>query len=201
MIKFFQSKILIVLVPVLASCNVYQDVLVTKDKSVDFSQYETYAWLPEKENTTYSNYDNDFIRQKTRNFFGHCMAERQLKPDTINPDLLLQVEWLSHAREVEVPHVNDYPDYNSIDSYNAPTVYIYDGKLSGEPGWNQEYSKPEVVKYAHGGAKLTAIDRKTNHIVWEGLAQGDLYDPNIMYSDLHPAIHKMMKRFPIKIPK
>ena len=201
MIKFIYSNSLIVALIALASCSVYQDVQVTEDKSVDFSQYETYAWLPEKEHNTDTEYDNDFIRQKTRNYFGHCMAERQLKPDTANPDLLLQVEWLSHARKVEVPRANDYPDYNSIDSYNAPTVYLYNGKLSGNPGWKEEYSKPEVVKYAHGGAKLTAIDPQTNRIVWEGLAQGDLYDPNIMYDDLHPSIHKMMKRFPIKIPR
>ncbi|WP_424963893.1 DUF4136 domain-containing protein [Ekhidna sp.] len=201
MIKFIHSNSLIVALIALASCSVYQDVQVTKDKSVDFSQYETYAWLPEKEHNTDTEYDNDFIRQKTRNYFGHCMAERQLKPDTANPDLLLQVEWLSHARKVEVARANDYPDYNSIDNYNAPTVYLYNGKLSGNPGWKEEYSKPEIVKYAHGGAKLTAIDPKTNQIIWEGLAQGDLYDPTIMYDDLHPSIHKMMKKFPIKIPK
>ena len=89
----------------------------------------------------------------------------------------------------------------SINNYNAPTMYISGGKLSGAPGWQEGYAKPDVVKYAHGGAKLTAIDSQTNRIVWEGLAQGDLYDPNIMYDDLHPSIHKMMKRFPIKIPR
>ncbi|WP_157466065.1 hypothetical protein [Belliella baltica] len=42
-------------------------------------------------------------------------------------------------------------------------------------------------------------DRQTNHLVLEGAAQSDLYDTKVMYGDLHPAIHKMMKKFPIKI--
>lgn len=186
---------------ILASCNVYQDVQITKDKDVDFEQYETYAWLPEKDSKNDTNFDNDFIRQKTRNYFGHCMAQRQLDPDTLNPQLLLRIEWLSHAREVELPPVQDRPDYYDADYYNAPTVYIYDGKVTGRSVWGKEYLESEKVQYAHGGAKLTAIDKATNKKVWEGVAQGDLYDPNVMYDDLHPAIHKMMKKFPIKIPK
>ena len=185
----------------IVSCNVYQDVQVSRDKSIDFEQYESYAWLPEKETSAESDYDNDFIRQKTRNYFGHCMAQRQLKADTVNPQLLLQIEWLSHAREVEIPPVQDWPDYYDAEYYNAPTVYIYDGKVTGRPLVGKEYRELEVVKYAHGGARLTAIDRRTNQKVWEGVAQGDLYDPNLMYKDLHPAIHKMMKKFPIKIPR
>ena len=162
------------------SCNVYQDVQITKDKTVDFSQYETYAWLPDVENVSESDYNNDFIRQKTRNYFGHCMAQRQLEPDTINPQLLLRIEWLSHARALEVPQVRNWPDYYDAGYYNAPTVYIYDGKVTGRSVWGKENPEPEVIQYAHGGAKLTAIDRLTNRKVWEGVAQGDLYDPNIM---------------------
>ena len=201
MIKSNPSNILLVVLIVSSSCNVYQDVQVTKDKDVDFDQYETYAWLPEKETSTESDYDNDFIRQKTRNYFGHCMAQRQLKPDTVNPELLLQIEWLSHAREVELAVLNNYPDYNSVDYYNAPTVYLYNGKLSGASSWNKNDYKPDVIEYAHGGVKLTVVERETNKTIWQGVAQGDLYDPSVMYEDLHPAIHKMMKKFPIKIPK
>ena len=182
------------------SCNVYQDVRVTRDKSIDFEKYESYAWLPDKETSSQSDYNNDFIRQKTRNYFGHCMAQRQLKADTVNPELLFQIEWLSHAREVELPPVRNLPDYYNDEYYNAPTIYIYDGRVTGRPLVGKEYTENEVVRYAHGGAKLTVIDRETNKTIWQGVAQGDLYDPNVMYDDLHPAIHKMMKKFPIKIP-
>ncbi len=178
------------------SCNVYHDVQISKDKSVDFSQYKTYAWLPDVENTRESDYNNDFIRQKAHDYFVHCMVQRQLEPDTMNPQLLLRVEWLSHTREMELPPVRDLDDH-----YSAPTVYISKGKVSGKPFWGKGYPEMETVEYAHGGVRLTVIDRRTNKKVWEGIAQGNLYDPNIMYDDLHPVIHQMMKKFPIKIPK
>jgi len=184
---------------VLASCSVYNDVQITKDKSIDFDQYQTYAWLPDLEPGTDSDYNDDFIRQKTRNYFGHCMAQRQLEPDTINPGLLLQIKWLSHARELEIPALPDLPDYYDPDYYNAPTLYMYGGKANGKSVWGKEYAETEKIEYAHGGAMLTVIDRNTNNIVWEGAAVGDLYDPDVMYKDLHPAIHKIMKKFPIKI--
>ena len=201
MIKFANRIFPIALLILIGSCNVYQDVQIIKDKNVDFEQYETYAWLPEKETSADSDYDNDFIRQKTRNYFGHCMEQRQLKPDTVNPELLLQIEWLSHAREVEMPSIQDWPTYYDAEYYNAPTIYIYDDKVTGRPFVGKEYIKNEVVQYAHGGAKLTVVERETNKTIWQGVAQGDLYDPNVMYDDLHPAIHKIMKKFPIKIPK
>ena len=93
----------------------------------------------------------------------------------------------------------DTPDIFDAGYYNAPTLYLKNGKLTGKPGWRYDYTKPEKMEYIHGGVKLSAIDRETNVLVWEGVAQGDLYDHKAKYEDLHPAIHKMMKRFPIKI--
>lgn len=199
MINFSYIVITVILMSSV-SCSVYNDVQITKDKTVNFDQYESYAWLPDQESKERSDFNNDFIRQKTRNYFGHCMAQRQLTPDTINPDLLLQVEWLSHAREVEIPAVQHLPNYYDPGYYDAPTIYLYGGKVRGNPDWNNGYPEKEKVTYAHGGARLTVIDRKENKIVWEGTAQGDLYDPKVMYEDLYPAVHKMMKKFPIKIP-
>ncbi|MEQ9289577.1 MAG: DUF4136 domain-containing protein [Cyclobacteriaceae bacterium] len=199
MLKSFHT-IIVVSLTVLSSCSVYNDVKITKDKTVNFDQYESFAWLPDKESKEPSDFNNDFIRQKTKNYFGHCMAQRHLTPDTINPDLLLQVEWLSHAREVEIPAVQHLPNYYDPGYYDAPTIYLYGGKVRGNPDWNNGYPEKEKVTYAHGRARLTVIDRKENKIVWEGTAQGDLYDPKVMYEDLYPAIHKMMKKFPIEIP-
>tara|TARA_Y100001972_G_scaffold106199_1_gene134400 strand:- start:12395 stop:12997 length:603 start_codon:yes stop_codon:yes gene_type:complete len=199
MINFSYIVITVILMSSV-SCSVYNDVQITKDKTVNFDQYESYAWLPDQESKKQSDFNNDFIRQKTRNYFGHCMAQRQLTPDTINPDLLLQVEWLSHAREVEIPAVQDLPNYYDPGYYDAPTIYLYGSNIRGNPVWNNKYSEKEKVSYAHGGARLTVIDRKENKVVWKGTAQGDLYDQKVMYEDLHPVIHKMMKKFPIEIP-
>tara|TARA_R110002096_G_scaffold276461_1_gene470524 strand:- start:414 stop:1028 length:615 start_codon:yes stop_codon:yes gene_type:complete len=189
---------------ILVSCNVYKEVEITKRRDVDFEIFESYAWLPDLKITDETDYNNDFVQTKTKNHFAHCMIERKLKVDTIKPDLLLRVKWLSHPKEVSVPLSSNIPNTNDIrfnndpTSFAAPTYSLFGGgnKASYIPG--SKYSN-EKIEYAHGGVKLTIIDRKLNVVIWQGIAQGDLYDQKIMYEDLHPAIHKMMKKFPIKI--
>ncbi|WOK07255.1 DUF4136 domain-containing protein [Imperialibacter roseus] len=191
--------IFIGIITAVVSCNVYRDVQIFKDKKADFGQYQTYAWLPEAEHPADSACTDDLIRRNIRNYFTHCLTQRKLRSDTINAQLLLRIEWLSHAREVNLPPVYDLPEFFDIGYYYAPTLYLRGGKLTGKPGWRNPYMSPEKVEYIHGGVKLTAIDRQTNQLVWEGVAQGDLYDLKVMLEDLHPAVHKMMKQFSIKI--
>ncbi|MEQ8879455.1 MAG: DUF4136 domain-containing protein, partial [Cyclobacteriaceae bacterium] len=152
----------------------------TRDKKVDFEQYQTYAWLPDAEHPADSICNDDLIRKNIRNYFTHCLTQRRLLPDTVKAQLLLRIEWLSHAREVTLPPIYDQPEFFDIGYYYAPALYVRDGKLTGKPGWHRDFTKPEKVRYVHGGAKLTAIDRKTNQLVWEGTAQGDLYDHKAM---------------------
>ena len=188
---------------ILVSCNVYKEVEITKNREVDFEMYESYAWLPDLKITNETDYNNDFVQTKTKNHFAHCMIERKLKVDTIKPDLLFRVKWLSHPKEVSVPissNIQNVDDlrFNNDPSYlAAPTYRLFGGGNKASYLPDSKYSN-ETIEYAHGGVKLTIIDRKKDVVVWEGIAQGDLYDPRIMYEDLHPAIHKMMKKFPIK---
>ena len=190
--------LLLALLQFLIGCNVYREVEITRVKSVDFSSYRSYAWLPDMDGKgVISDFDNDFIRNQNRNYFGHCMKERDIELDTLNPDLLLQVEWLSQPREVYLPDPLVRPEFYDDIYYNAPSLYLYHGIPAIGDQWGN-YQFQDRVEYAHGGAKLTVLDRHTNEIVWIGLAQGDLYDPKLLHRHLHPAIHKMMKRFPIK---
>ncbi len=184
----------------LISCNVYREVEVIKTKGTDFSQYKTYAWLLDDRDPPETDFNNDFIRSKNKNYFGHCMNERNLELDTMNPQLLLRVTWLSHSREATLADKPDLPDYYDPRYYDAPAIYLYGNQPVDGSQWGDKYNNKKI-NYAHGGAKLTVIDRMTNQTVWEGVAQGDLYDPDIMTRDLHPAVHKMMKRFPLKINK
>ncbi len=41
-------------------------------------------------------------------------------------------------------------------------------------------------------------DRKLKKLVWTGSAEGDIYDPRYIQFDVHPAIDRIMKKFPVK---
>jgi hypothetical protein len=67
----------------LRGCGVYTKITSDYDRSVDFTKYKTFAWLPNKD-TAQGEYNNQIIRNNTRNYFTHCMEredEIALIPD------------------------------------------------------------------------------------------------------------------------
>lgn len=185
----------------LGSCNVYQDINVEYDKKRDFTGYKTYAWLPDLDKANNTEFENNFIRRKTRNYFGHCMKQRKYGIDTLNPDLLLQIEWLNKPKEMERldPEYYPYPYYYDPSYYNEyfPLIFLRWPLTEGDV-YSQEDVPTEKIDYVHGGVILNVIDRQKNEVIWRGTAEGDIYDPKVIYKDIHPAIHKLMKKFPIK---
>lgn len=180
----------------MAGCNAYNAINTEYNRSHNFEQYQTFAWLSDLDKAGDSDFDNDFVRQKTKNYFGHCFKQRSIQPDTLNPDLLLQVQWLSETKEITLPEPSNFPDYYDPYYYQRSPALRFDGK---EFETNYQYdTQDNQIEYVHGGVILSVIDRNSKKVIWKGVAEGDLYDPRIMYRDLHPAIHRLMRKFPIK---
>ncbi len=198
--KYKTHILLILLSLVLSACNIYKEIEIHKTKGVDYESFETFAFIPLINDQGQTIYDDDFIKRKTRNYFGHCMNQRNLKLDTLKPDILLKVEWLSEPKQELITAPVNYPAYYNPMYYEEYSPFYFWGKPKGL-AHNSDNIQTENIKidYAYGGAKLTVIATKTGEIVWQGVAQGDLYDPKIMYQDLHPAIHKLMKKFPLSV--
>ena len=195
--SIFFIWILVICLPFLG-CNVYREIEVKYDKKQDFSAYKTFAWLPDTDSAGNTEFNNDFIRNKTKNYIGHCMDERDYKIELLEPDLLMKVTWLDHPREVELNGPATFPEYYDPYYYNDPdNFYIYNGPTQSYVNpYDSYYENPQKLRYSHGGVVLDVIDRKTKETIWHGVALGDLYDPKVLYRDLHPAIHKMMRKFP-----
>ncbi len=197
-IRAFWSVIVVFIWITAPGCNAYREIEVHYDKDHDFSAYKTFAWLPDLEKAGNSEFNNDFIRNKTKNYIGHCMDERDYTVDQLQPDLLLRTTWLDHPREVDLGGPSSFADYYDPYYYNDPdNFYIYRGPSQYERPYEFYNENEQKLRYSHGGVVLDVIDQKTNETVWHGVALGDLYDPDIIYRDLHPAIHKMMKKFPV----
>ena len=96
--------------------STYDSISSDFDKSVDFTKYKTFAWLPDKADTTNSPYNNSIIRNNIRNYFGLCMSDRGYSVDLDNPSLLLQMVITSVKKE---RIINSYtPSY-----YYSPYYY------------------------------------------------------------------------------
>jgi hypothetical protein len=184
----------------------YDKVSSEYDKSVDFTKYKTFSWLPDVADTLNSSYNNDLIRNNIRNYFGLCMSDRGYSFNTENPDLLMQLI-ITNTKKVR-PN-NNYPTsyyYNSYyygSNYFSPYPYNYyynDHGLHGDYYYshNAEYRGRDNQTYVNGSITLIFTDRKTNKVVWRGTAEGDIYDPSHISKDLHPAVHAIIDEYPVK---
>ena len=191
----------------LFGCNdTYNKVSSEYDKSVDFTKYKTFSWLPDVADTTNSPYNNDIIRNNIRNYFGLCMSDRGYSFDAENPDLLMQLvitntekgrQYSSH------PSAYYYQPYYHGSSYYTPYHhgYYYNGRGLG-PNYNygrhSDFRETYNQKYIDGSITLIFIDRKTDKVVWRGTAEGDIDDPSHINKDLHPAVHGIIEEYPVK---
>lgn len=50
----------------------------------------------------------------------------------------------------------------------------------------------------NGAITLNFIDTKSKKLVWSGTAEGDIYDPSLISKNLHPAVHNILDKYPVK---
>lgn len=195
-----------VLIVILIGCSTtYNTVSSDYDRSVDFAQYKTFAWLPDKADTTTTRYNNEIIRNNIRNYFGQCMSDRGYSSDLENPDLLMQVVITNAKKERTItsyPSSYYYSPYYYGSHYYSPYRfgYYYNYYPSYSYGYSRfpGYSTTQKQEYVNGSITLNLIDRKANKLVWSGTAEGDIYDPSHISHDLHPAIHSILNEYPVK---
>lgn len=190
----------------LVGCSTaYNAVSTNYDRSVDFSQYKTFAWLPDKADTANTPYNNEIIRNNIRNYFGQCMSDRGYKFNSESPNILMQLV-ITNAKKERV--ITSYPSNYYYRPYYFGSFYYtpypfgyyyrhyptYGYGYSGFPG----YSSAQKQEYVNGSITLNFIDRKNNKLVWTGTAEGDIYDPSQISKNLHPAVHNILDQYPVK---
>ena len=181
----------------MAGCRAYNKVYSDYDRTANFGRYKTFAWLPDRD-TANTTFNNQIIRNNTLNYFTHCMGERALQAEPDSPDVLLQLVVRSLPKQMTMtsavhsgspgggrynpyyyPHPNNY--YYHTPFFYSRTTYV-----------------TERYDYAESTITLNVYDRRMKRLVWTGTAQGDLFDPAYMADNLHPAVYRILKKFPIK---
>lgn len=204
-ILWISASILILIVMLVGCSTTYNAVSSDYDRSVDFTKYKTFAWLPDKSDTTNTRYNNEIIRNNIRNYFGQCISDRGYTFDAESPDLLLQLV-ITNAKKERVitsyPSSYYYSPYYYGSHYYSPYRfgYYYNYYPSYGYGYSRFYGNSTTQKqeYVNGSITLNLIDRKENKLVWSGTAEGDIYDPSNISSDLHPAVHGILDEYPVK---
>lgn len=189
-------------------CGTYQDIYYNYDRNVDFTRYETFAWAPdsavvskgEPENTAY---DNDIVRNNTKNYITHRLSERGYLVNIDSPDLIVQLVLLNEKKErVVTYHTHLYSGYYFYNRHYFPYYYPYYRYYTWygwryPPFWD-DHVTTYTKTYVKGTITINMFDRKLKKLVWTGSAEGDIYDPVYIQYDVHPAIDRILKKFPIK---
>jgi hypothetical protein len=195
----------VILFPAFVSCSrkVYKDIQGSYDKSANFKQYKTFAWLPDKDSTDAKTVFG-LMRNNTINYFTHCMAERGYKADVDNPDVLLELIIKSQTKEIEDPSVPKPFTTTTVTVYTNPYLHPLSNPF--------KYNKPFTYKYFNYPPKnplpkdtylknsitLNVIDRLQQKVVWSGTANADLYDTAYLRMNLHPVVYDILEQYPVK---
>lgn len=182
------------------------------DRTVDFSQYKTFSWVPHPDNDN-TPYHNQISFNNTINYFSHELAARGMTIDNENPDILLELKVTESKKSRTESVRSTVPNYNYNNSvqyraisphnpyYNInPRAYYY-----GRP-FNYNYNAytygytTQTVEYTRGAIALSVIDRKQNKFIYTATVEADLYDPSTLQRNLHPAVHILVENYPVKLP-
>jgi hypothetical protein len=200
--KYLGAGIILLLI---AGCSekIYKNIQSSYDKSADFKQYKTFAWLPDKDS---SDTKNIFARMRnnTMNYFTHCMGERGYKVNVDNPDVLLALLVKSKTLEKTDPYVTVPFSTTTVIEYGNPFLHPLNNPL--------KYNKPFTYKYFNypkenaaareiyikNSITLNVIDRRQGKIVWTGTVNADLYDTTYLQMNLHPVVYDILEQYPVK---
>lgn len=200
-IKSFRVLFLFCGILLMSSCGVFTEVTISADSGVNLSNYKTFAWLPDQVDTTNTPYNNELIRNNLKNYFGQNFAGRGFRMERNKPDILLQIivsNTKRHAELIYPIHPTEYyfAPYYYKSRYYSPYAYEYYFQDSIVYCYSNGICV-QKVEYVEGSITLNVIDRKLNKLVWTGTAKGDIYDPTYINKDIHPAVKRIMKEFPL----
>lgn len=194
--KFLFFPAIITILLSVTGCNIYYSIYTDYDRTVDFTKYKSFAWLPDMD-TTKTIYNNDIIRSNTRNYFAYEFAERGFRIDVDSPDVLLELKVTNALKGeyMDVPYT--VPSWYLCNPYyqSCPPIYYY--RYPYSYNYNIIYVT-EYREYVEGCITLNVIDRKQNKLVWTGSAKGSLYNPDYAEDNLYPAVYQMLNKFPVK---
>jgi hypothetical protein len=188
------------IVGMFTNCNTPVHITSLQDVQTDFSKYKTFAWLPDKTDTTDLPYNNEIVRNNIRNCFGHYFAERGYSVNLESPDILLALVISSKKKEkvysaYPPPYYYNRYYYGSI--YYMPYYFDYYYRYYPSFIYPMDYLT-QKYEYIEGSITLNVFDRAQNKLVWSGTARSDIFDPAYVNENIHPAIAGIMEKYPVK---
>jgi hypothetical protein len=152
------------------------------DKSVDFSRFKTYAWIPRTAPATEQLFATVIVAD-----IDHELANKGLRKVDSDPDLLVTYYT---GTDVAGGFAAQDPGYTAIGGAPLPGGTMWGGSLPATP-------VPQVMK---GTLDVDLVDARQKRLVWRGTAKTKLdYDKRLkMLDQVNNAIATLFKNYPPK---
>ena len=164
---------------------------IEKDKSADFSKYQTFAWVekPEEKETPKAR-RNELTEANIRNSVNEQLQKVGWKEVSTNPDIMVNYELLVERNQKE------QKDAVYSQSYTRSYYNRYTGKV------NTFYYPSQFVGYdtysttvKEGTVTITMIDNRTDKTVWQGWTTSELNSSKITGKEIDQSVKTIFKKF------
>jgi Domain of unknown function (DUF4136) len=144
---------------ILGGCASSPSTYSNADQSVDFQQYQTYAFMQElaTDDNQYQSLDSTYLKNSVEK----AMEARGFKKSE-NPDIVINFSIASQEK---------------IRSRSAPATGIHAGFYDPLYGYDYGYgfgTQTHIDQYTEGKLTIVAVDTASNQLVWEGSTAGRL---------------------------
>jgi hypothetical protein len=167
---------------------------VEKDKTVNFSNYHSYAWVDTKatQNDSAKTKLSDLTERKFREAINAEMAKTGWKEVKHKPDVLLSYDVLVEKT------VKDDPNAVYSQPYNR---YFYNPYTRR---WNSIYYPSQFLGYddnqrtaKEGTITISVIDAKTDKTVWQGWTTDEVNSKNLTSKEIQSGVKTIFRKFDI----
>jgi uncharacterized protein DUF4136 len=181
------QRIQLVLLLVLSGARVSwaQDVKVGYDKSTDFSQFKTYAWIPRETPPSMP-----LLATKIQLEVDYELSQKGLRKVDSNPDLLVTYQGGPDPQSAAGAHD---PGYAATGGIPPPDATVWGGSLSAN-------SAQQVVK---GTLAVSLINARQKQIVWSGTTKTklDYEHQQRLFDQVRKAVTEIFKKYPPPLEK
>lgn len=167
---------------------------VEKDKSANFSNYHTYAWVDTKDRREDSSKTrvSDLAERRIREAVNNELARTGWKEVKHKPDVLLSYDVLVERA------VKD--DSNPV--YSQPYSRLFYNPYSRR--WNSIYYPSQFLGYDNsqrsvreGTLTISVIDARTDKTVWQGWTTDEVNSRNLTSKEIQSSVKSIFRKFDV----
>ncbi|HRB22297.1 MAG TPA: DUF4136 domain-containing protein [Ferruginibacter sp.] len=159
-----------------------------KATAVNFAAYKSFAWAVAATAQIADRLDNDIIDNNIKNSVSRQLIQKGWQETSFNPDV-----WLDYTIAVDKGSRKETEPV-----YRYPHTQYFFGRRRIYSIWNPGALvgyRSQNVPFKTGELPINMIDAKTNKLIWQGWAKGEINSLHVTSKDVDTRVKSIFKKF------